>query len=365
MTASNETLRPRSNQSRARTPSKDRAALERFVHRPPTTRPGAALVVALHGCTQSAHGYARDAGWLDLADREGFVVLAPGQTRAGNPNLCFNWFTEHHGGAGGEEVLAILSMIDDLIASDGLDRARVFVTGLSAGGALAFALLTHHPQVFAGGGVIAGLPAGEARNMGEALARMRGQATIRKSRGRTQVALAPGQAPRLSIWQGTADPVVSPINADRIADQWIDLSGLAATPTRAERNGTRRREVWTDPTGSAVLEVNRLTGFGHATPLATGGPDGVGRAAPHMVECGHSSTRQLAQFWGLVDAPPSEIRDWTADLTRSDDTGTSAPTSEQVSFGAGLRGDIVAGLDARVPNGVRDLIDRTLRQAGL
>ncbi len=364
MTTVRDRGRPTRTVRSRRPASPERGTLDRFVHRPAVLPARPALVVVLHGCTQTARGYARDAGWLELADREGFVVLAPEQTRAGNANLCFNWFTDQHGGAEGEEVLAILAMIDDLIASDGLDPSRVFATGLSAGGAMAFALLIHHPQVFAGGGVIAGLPAGVAKTTAQALALMRGQSPAGASIPRPQVTLAPGQAPRLSIWHGTADHIVAPVNADAIAAQWMDLAGLTADPNRSERDGTRRRQVWTDTSGSPALEINRLIGFGHATPLSTGGAQGLGHAAPHLVDCGHSSTRELAVFWGLIDACAHASSAWTLDVVPpAPSARPDGSASSPLTFG--LRNDIVSGLPPQVPDRVRDLIDRTLRQAGL
>lgn len=344
--------------------------LGRFIHRPVGLKPGAALVVALHGCTQTAEGYARGAGWVELADQEGFVVLAPEQTRRGNPNLCFNWFLADQAGSRGGEIVAILAMIDEAIVQDQVDPSRIFVTGLSAGGAIAFALLMSHPERFAGGGVIAGLPVGMAEGVAQALALMGSAAGHQGPDQRFPLAMA--KPPKLAIWQGLNDRTVAPGNADLIARQWRDIAGLPAMPDLTENNGIRQSQVWTDTAGERVLEIHRLTGFGHATPISTSGPDGIGRPGPHIVDCGQSSTRALAYSWGLTAKSQSE----TAAGMSGTDEGKARRRDQHQAFGvdpstsqreapSGLRTDIIAGLPQAVPHGVRDLIDRSLRQAGL
>ena len=132
-----------------------------------------ALVVILHGCTQTAAGYDAAAGWSKLADEFGFAVLFPEQTRQNNPNLCFNWFSDSDIQRDRGEVRSIREMIDEMVSSHGVDPTRVSVTGLSAGGAMANAMLTAYPEVFAGGAIIAGLPYGVASSIPQAFDRMR------------------------------------------------------------------------------------------------------------------------------------------------------------------------------------------------
>lgn len=131
-----------------------------------------ALVVVLHGCTQSAADYVRGAGWLTLADRFGFALLCPEQRRLNNPRLCFNWFLPDDTTRDQGEPLSIRQMVHTMVARFGLDGDRVFVTGLSAGGAMTSVLLATYPDVFAGGAIIAGLPYGCAHNAHEALRAM-------------------------------------------------------------------------------------------------------------------------------------------------------------------------------------------------
>src|SRR6478735_10387940 len=104
------------------------------------------LVVALHGCTQSAAGYDTGTGWSGLAEAHGFAVLLPEQQRANNANLCFNWFEPGNARRRTGEPLSIAQMIDALVERGIVDPGRVFVTGLSAGGAMTSIMLASYPE---------------------------------------------------------------------------------------------------------------------------------------------------------------------------------------------------------------------------
>ena len=112
-------------------------ALRMLACLPPGLPRGAPLVVALHGCTQTAAGYAQGSGWDRLAAEGQFAVLLPEQRQANNPNRCFNWFEPGDTRRGQGEVASVHAAILHLIASHGIDPGRVFVTGLSAGGGMA------------------------------------------------------------------------------------------------------------------------------------------------------------------------------------------------------------------------------------
>ena len=245
-------------------PGDNPGGLVLHTHIPRNLAPLAPLVVLLHGCGQDPVAFAAETGWRDLADRHGFALLMPGQTEANNPQRCFNWFRPGDVGRDKGEAGSIRTMIETVVTRHGLDRSQIFVTGLSAGGAMTACLLASYPDVFAAGAVVAGLPAGVANNVMSAMSRMGGRGTELSAAGLADCAraLAPsgytGPWPRLSIWRGEADTVVAPTNAEQIALQWTALTGLSAAE---ETRGTRK--TWGTPT---VMELWTLPGVGHVYP---------------------------------------------------------------------------------------------------
>ncbi|WP_159999847.1 PHB depolymerase family esterase, partial [Roseomonas sp. 18066] len=221
----------------------------------------APLVVALHGCTQDAAGFDAACGWSQLAARRGFALLLPEQRRENNGNTCFNWFEPGDTTRGQGEVASIAAMIDHLVRRHRLDAGRVFVTGLSAGGAMAASLLACYPERLAGGAILAGLPHGAARSVGQALEAMFHPAPRPAEERAAAVREAsdhPGPWPRLSIWHGEADETVRPANAEELLKQWLPLHGL--DPAHPSRHDAGHRE-W-----GGVVECITLPGLGHEVP---------------------------------------------------------------------------------------------------
>ncbi|MEG8038854.1 PHB depolymerase family esterase [Sphingomonas sp. LR60] len=277
--------------------------LRALLHVPPGLAANAPLVVVLHGCTQTAAAYDHGSGWSELADRFGFAVLFPEQQRANNPNLCFNWFSPEDVRRGSGEVESIREMIVATVERHGLDPARVFVTGLSAGGAMTSAMLACYPELFAGGAIIAGLPFGVARGVPEALERMRGRGHDRATLGERVRAASPhrGPWPTVSVWHGSSDATVDAVNAAMIVDQWRGLHGVT-DPDTTERVAGHVHRSWRDAAGRAVIEEYVVAGMGHGTPLATRGDEACGSPGPHMLDAGISSTYRIAAAWGIVPA---------------------------------------------------------------
>src|SRR5215813_3527070 len=203
--------------------------LRMFVYRPPTIADNPALVVVLHGCTQTAAGYDLGAGWSTLADRYGFALLLPEQQRSNNPNGCFNWFQPEDSRRNQGEPLSIRQMIEKSVVDHGIDRRRIFVTGLSAGGAMTSNMLACYPEVFAGGAIIAGLPYGAATTVQQAFESMfQSPSRSPPEWGNLVRKASPhrGPWPRISVWHGNADKTVIPPNAQEIIKQWTNLHGL-------------------------------------------------------------------------------------------------------------------------------------------
>ena len=270
---------------------------------PPALAPGAPLVVVLHGCTQNAAAYDQGSGWSKLADRHGFALLFPEQTRSNNHNLCFNWFTSGDTRRGQGEAASIAQMVRHMVASHDLDPAQVFINGLSAGGAMTAAMLATHPELFAGGAIVAGLAYGVADGVPQALERMRGQGMPSRPALASKIVNASdhdGPWPTLSVWHGTADSTVVPANAGIIVDQWRDRIGLDAAPGEVDRVDGHQRTTWRDGSGRVLIERFDIAGMGHGTPLSPRGEASCGTAGAHMLEAGICSTSRIAGSWGLT-----------------------------------------------------------------
>jgi feruloyl esterase len=269
--------------------------LRMFQYVPAGLKAGAPLVVTLHGCGQAAAGYDQGAGWCQLADQEGFAVLAPEQKAVNNPHTCFDWFNPEDIARDGGEAASIAAMVRQMVETNRLDSKRVFITGLSAGGAMTSVMLATYPELFAGGAIIAGLPFGAAQNVRDAVEAMRSAPLRTPSQWGEVVRAASSYAgpwPRISIWHGALDTTVNLNNAQALVAQWADLHGVALAAARREVVDGAIRLRWDDR-----LEIYTLPALGHGTPVNSGD---LGAAGPFMLEAGISSTRRIAEFWGLA-----------------------------------------------------------------
>jgi feruloyl esterase len=340
--------------------------LRMFWHRPPKTADDTALIVVLHGCTQTAAGYDYGAGWSTLADRYGFILLFPEQQTSNNPNGCFNWFLPEDVRRGGGEVLSIRQMIARIAHDQNINPRRVFITGLSAGGAMTSAMLACYPEVFAGGAIVAGLPYGAASNLQEAFHSMY-QCPTRSAREWgdlvRKAAPQPTRWPSISVWHGNADETVVPTNAREILKQWTDVHGLATTPSRQTTVDGYPRQVWTSDDGTEVIESYSITQMAHGTPLATGDrDDGCGSAGPFLLDVGISSSYHIAKFFGLVPGDHKPAQTTTLEFTPKLRPIMEAPTQSTAEH-PNAQG--THGRPSRPGIDIGAVIARALRSAGL
>lgn len=305
--------------------------LRMLAYVPDSLPPKPALVVALHGCTQTAAGYDHGTGWSTLADRHGFAVIYPEQQACNNAKRCFSWFLPGDTRREQGEASSIRQMIERAIADFGVDRRRVYVTGLSAGGAMASVMLATYPEVFAGGAIIAGLPYGCASNVQEAFEAMLNEHSPSARALGDPVRAASvhqGPWPRVSVWHGSADPIVKPSNGENIIRQWIRVHGLTAHPSHEERRTSHSRHVWNDANGNTLIEAFTISGMGHGVPLSTGeGGESCGAVGPFFLDVGISSTHHIARFWGLDDVAADA---WPAATTLASSAAPAGASSCEV-----------------------------------
>ena len=224
------------------------------------------LIVMLHGCTQDPADFAAGTRMNTLARAAGALVLYPEQTQHANAQKCWNWFKAQHQQRGRGEPEALAMLIRSIAAEHDVDTSRIYVAGLSAGGAMADILGRCYPDLIAAVGVHSGLPSGAANDLGSALSAMRQGPAPRADRSPA----AP--VPPTIVFHGDADGTVHVRNATAIVDAvraaHRDPSGALPEANASEGNAPagRRytRTVYSDGTGGTRAEYWRLHGAGHA-----------------------------------------------------------------------------------------------------
>lgn len=265
---------------------------------PPKLKPGAPLVVVLHGCLQTAADFDKGSGWSGLARDHGFVLLYPEQRQSNNPNLCFNWFRPSAVARDRGELMSIRQMIDNACERHGVDRRRIFVQGLSAGGAMASALLATYPELFAAGQIVGGLPFGAARDAMTALSVMKsGVSRSGREWGDLVRTVTPEteNRPLVSIWHGTADRVVSVANARASLAQWLDIYGLEEGEGRLSTAEGHPVKTWYDASGRPLIEFCLIDGMAHGLPVLQRKSPGAQEAMPFMLEGGFGAPQHMAR----------------------------------------------------------------------
>lgn len=249
------------------------------------------LVVMLHGCTQNPDDFAAGTGMNALAREQGFYVLYPEQAQSANPQRCWNWFKHNHQQRGSGEPAAIAAMVQALRAAHPIDAGRVYVAGLSAGGAMAAIVAAAYPDVFAAAGVHSGLPGDAAGNLQEALAAMNGSAAGPSAQARTP---RPARPVPTIVFHGDADATVHPRNGERLVQAALAGSGAAVQAELEQgRSGQGRRfsrRLHKSGDGRTQAEHWLVHGAGHA--WAGGQPRGS-----YTDAAGPDASREMLRFF--------------------------------------------------------------------
>ena len=257
------------------------------------------VVLVLHGCSQD-RGYADDAGLVAFADELGFGLVVAEQRGANNSQRCFNWFETGDIEAQQGEAGSLASMIQSFKGRHDVDDDRVFVTGLSSGGAMTAVLLVVEPGIFAAGASFAGLPYRCGTGLVDAFSCMNTAQT------RTQAAWTAlvtdnvdvvATWPRLLIVQGDADGTVNSKNSENLALQFSGLHGLPAAPTSSFSGDGRTTSLW-QRGGETLVSRVVVDDMGHGLPID---PPACGTQRSFLLDENFCGTLAALQFFGIAE----------------------------------------------------------------
>jgi len=244
------------------------------------------LVVMLHGCTQSPDDFAAGTRMNDLAEEQSFLVAYPAQPQSANASKCWNWFSAGHQQRDRGEPAIIAGITRQIIDDFAIERGRVYVAGLSAGGATAAIMGATYPDLYAAIGVHSGLACGAASDISSAFEAMR------------QGGLSAGSSPRprravpIIVFHGDRDMTVNHVNADEVISQFKAAANLRTTVSHGTAAGGIRytRIVQADETGLSMLEQWILHGAGHAW-------SGGSSAGSYTDPRGPDASREMIRFF--------------------------------------------------------------------
>jgi poly(hydroxyalkanoate) depolymerase family esterase len=256
------------------------------------------LIIMLHGCTQNPDDFAVGTGMNRLAEEHGFIVAYPKQPMSANQTACWNWFnlTNQMRNAGEPSIIAGITRT--IMAEFDIDAKRVYVAGLSAGGAMAAIMGATYPELYAATGIHSGLAYGSATDVASAFAAMKGTPELAQRKSYAKSANGPV---RTIVFHGGSDQMVHPSNAEMIlAEARAGLTGPAQETQHVGSAGGRAytRTVITDASGVPHVEHWAIEGQGHAW-------SGGSTEGSYTDQLGPDASREMLRFFLRSPAQPS------------------------------------------------------------
>jgi poly(hydroxyalkanoate) depolymerase family esterase len=219
--------------------------------------PSLPLLVMLHGCTQNPDDFAAGTAMNELARAQGFYVLYPAQSQQANPQRCWNWFKHNHQERDRGEPALLAGMTRQVMAQHGIDPTRVYVAGLSAGGAMAAILGDVYPDLYAAVGVHSGLAAGAANTLESAFGAMKS--------GPQGIAAATRSGIPTIVFHGDGDQTVHPVNAEHVIAASVEKDAqVELSEGRSVGGRSYTREIHRSASGKVLAERWVVHGAPHA-----------------------------------------------------------------------------------------------------
>jgi len=320
--------------------------LEMFVFKPSSPTADMPLVVAMHGCSQGAADMADLTEWNRLGEEHGFYVIYPEQAVKNNMSRCFNWFQSGDINRDEGEARSIRSMVDHMLLNYPIDPQRVYVTGLSAGGAMTSVMLACYPEKFAAGAIHAGGPYKGATDVWQSMSALAGNVSKGEVEWgnlvRAQNPDFSGTYPTVSIFHGTNDDLVSPNNAAEAVKQWANVHGTDAVAD-VVNSGFQgapdvQQAIYLNVENNPVVVRYTIADLGHAIAVNPGAcRQQGGSTSTFATEKGFFSTYWTAHFFGIV--PDHRV------------SGPSAVTSGQEGLTFSVPGHAGSTYQWQVPDG--------------
>lgn len=281
--------------------------LKMYVHLPTTLDASKKipLVIALHGCYQTAEQLSKQSGWSDLANRYGFIIIYPEQQLRNNGSRCFNWFKSDDIDPNSGEAASIKSMVEFAKQNFPIDESNTHVYGVSAGGAMTTALLVQFPCIFQAGAVLAGGPFKSIDKPSEALKSMRKPVNRSPEEWGNRAGTPLKCTPTLIVLHGKKDQVVSIKNSFELIDQWSAIHKIDPVPSKIESgfNGNQQvsRSSFVNKNEEEVIVFYEVENLRHQLPIDPGNEENQGgKTSTLSKDVDFFSTYFIAKDFGIV-----------------------------------------------------------------